>query len=465
VELTQKPELKQRITLSPQVYQGLSMLAMPAVELQTLISAELVENPTLEVDEPESPSDDGDSETDTPQTEEDRAWEEWLDSYEEIDSTEVPRLRDPDAEIASIETYVGSTETFSEYLYSQLGLMNLADDVRRACEIVIGLLDSDGFFTGDPEEVAAIAGVDQATAHQAIALVQQLDPPGVGASNLVEALQAQIRFLQLDDPVLDAIIADHLEDVAFRRFRKISRTLKVTEEQVRERVQVLKTLNPRPAGEFSAGPSPGIVVPDVVVRRFGDQWLVLSNNESVPSLRVSSRYRSLLRAGSTADEETRRYLKDKIRSAETFIRNLDRRKSTVGRIAEVVVTVQSDFFENGKGPLKPLKLEDVALELGVHLSTVSRGVTGKYMMTPYGLFEIKYFFSGGYRTSTGMDVASTSIKQRIRQVIEEEDRARPYSDQRLVEMLGTEGITVARRTVAKYREELRIDPSWARKNQ
>ncbi|MCL4553662.1 MAG: RNA polymerase factor sigma-54 [Actinobacteria bacterium] len=465
MELTQKPELKQRITLSPQVYQGLSMLAMPAVELQNLISAELVENPTLEVEEPESPFDDRDSDTEAPPTEEDRAWEEWLDSYEEIDSTEVPRLRDPDAEIASIETYVGSTETFSEYLLGQLGLMTLEDEVRRACEVVVGLLDSDGYFTGDSDEVAAIAGVDEPIARQAIAHVQQLDPPGVGASSLIEALQAQVRFLQLDDPVLDAIIAHHLEDVAFRRFRKISRALRVTEDQVRDRVQALKKLNPRPAGEFSPGPSPGFVVPDVVVRRFDDQWLVLSNNESVPSLRVSSRYRSLLRAGSSADEETRRYLKDKIRSAETFIRNLDRRKSTVGRIAEVVVEVQNDFFENGKGPLKPLKLEDVALELGVHLSTVSRGATGKYMMTPYGLFEIKYFFSGGYRTNTGMDVASTSIKQRIRQIIADEDRARPYSDQKLVELLGSEGITVARRTVAKYREELRIDPSWARKNQ
>jgi RNA polymerase sigma-54 factor len=171
----------------------------------------------------------------------------------------------------------------------------------------------------------------------------------------------------------------------------------------------------------------------------------------------------MLRTGSTADDETRRYLKDKIRSAESFIKNVDRRKDTVTRITEIVLEVQHDFFEDGKGPLRPLRLEDVAVEIGVHLSTISRGVTGKYVATPYGLFELKHFFSGGYRTKTGMDVASTSIKQQLKEIVLAEDSAHPYSDQKLAEMLKAEGVTVARRTVAKYREELGIEPSWARK--
>ena len=171
----------------------------------------------------------------------------------------------------------------------------------------------------------------------------------------------------------------------------------------------------------------------------------------------------MLKSGSTADDETRKYLKDKIRSAESFIKNVDRRKDTVTRITQIILEVQSEFFEDGKGLLRPLRLEDVAVEIGVHLSTVSRGVTGKYMATPYGLFELKHFFSGGYRTTQGMDVAATSIKQRLRELVREEDPAKPVSDQRLAELLSEEGVTVARRTVAKYREELHIEPSWARR--
>jgi len=190
---------------------------------------------------------------------------------------------------------------------------------------------------------------------------------------------------------------------------------------------------------------------------------VMPNSEAVPGLRVNSRYRSMLRSGSSADDETRRYLKDKIRAAESFMRNVDRRRDTVSRITEIILEVQRDFFEDGQGDLRPLRLEDVAVELGVHLSTVSRGVTGKYMATPYGLFELKHFFSGGYRTTTGMDVASTTVRKRIRELVDEEDAAKPLSDQRIAEALSEQGVSVARRTVAKYREELGIEPSWARK--
>jgi len=272
-----------------------------------------------------------------------------------------------------------------------------------------------------------------------------------------------MEYLGLEEPLLEVIIREHLDEVASNHYRKIARALRVDEDEVRRLVEILRTLNPRPAGAFSPGPAPGYIVPDVTLRRFDEDWLIIPNSESVPTLRVSPRYRAMLRSGSSADADTRRYLKDKIRSAESFIKNIDRRKDTVTRITEIILEVQNDFFADGKGPLRPLRLEDVAVELGVHLSTVSRGVTGKYMATPYGLFELKHFFSGGYRTKTGMDVASTSIKQRLREIVRDEDPAKPYSDQSLAALLSDEGVTVARRTVAKYREELRIDPSWARR--
>lgn len=471
MELGQRVELKQKVTLSPQVYQGLSILAMPIAELQQLVEAEMLENPLLEmdetdvdpVDETEVPADSSEDESREGPAEEERAWDEWLAMYEDLDSAELSAPRDPNEQAANTEEFVGGAVSFSEYLEQQLSMMDLSPGVAAAARAAIGSLDTDGFFRGDCTEVAALVGATLEQAERGLRVVQSLDPPGVGARDLGEALRIQMAYLGLDAPLLERIIDDHLDDVAANHFRKISRALKASEEQVRDAVALLRSLNPRPAGAYSPGPSPGYIVPDVTVRRFGDEWLISPNSESVPTLRVSSRYRSLLRPGSDADEQTRRYLKDKIRSAESFIKNVDRRKDTVSRITNIILEVQSEFFEDGKGPLRPLRLEDVAVELGVHLSTVSRGVTGKYMATPYGLFELKHFFAGGYRTKTGMDIASTSIKQRLRALVADEDIAKPLSDQKLTELLSADGVTVARRTVAKYREELGIEPSWARR--
>jgi RNA polymerase sigma-54 factor len=463
VDIVQRPDLRQKVTLSPQVYQGLNILAMPVAELQQLIEAEILENPLLEVDETETEPLDDEPLDERTDTDEDRAWDDWLEMYDDLESTDTSAPRDPNVEQANTEDFVGGIQTFDDYLLSQIGMLDLAEDVRRAAMVVIGSLDSDGFFVGDCAEIAALTGVSIEVAEEGLAVVQQLDPPGVGARTLVEALRNQMEYLGLDEPLLDTVVKHHLDDVAANHFRKVARALKVDESEIRRIVEILRTLNPRPAGAFSPGPSPGYIVPDVTLRRFDDDWLIIPNNESVPTLRVSPRYRALLRTGSAADDDTRRYLKDKIRSAESFIRNVDRRKDTVSRITEIILEVQRDFFEDGTGPLRPLRLEDVAVEIGVHLSTVSRGVTGKYMATPYGLFELKHFFAGGYRTKTGMDVASTSIKHRLRDIVAEEDSARPYSDQKLAELLSDEGVTVARRTVAKYREELGIEPSWARK--
>ena len=462
MEVGQRVELRQKVTLSPQVYQGLSILAMPIAELHGLIEAELLENPLLEIDDTET--DPADPDEAAPESgEEERAWDEWLDMYEELDSAEPTTPRDPDDQSVNTEEFVGGAVSFLDYLEQQLAMLDLSAEVEFAARAVIGSLDEDGFFRGDCAEIVALTGVTRNQAEEALRVVQQLDPPGVGARSLAEALGIQLEYLGIDDPLLGRIIAGHLDDVAANHFRKLSRVLKVNEQRIRDAVQVLRTLNPRPAGAYSPGPSPGYIVPDVVVRRFDEEWLIIPNNDAVPVLRVSPRYRSMLRSGSEADDETRRYLKDKIRSAETFIKNIDRRKDTVSRIAQIILEVQSEFFEDGKGPLRPLRLEDVAVQIGVHLSTVSRGVTGKYMATPYGLFEMKYFFAGGYRTSTGLDIASTSIKQRLKELVAVEDFAKPLSDQRLAELLSAEGVSVARRTVAKYREELGIEPSWARR--
>src|SRR5450759_2722911 len=462
MELRQRPELRQKVTLSPQVYQGLSILAMPVAELQVLMETELLDDPVLEVEEfDEEPAEPEDERADV--ADDERAWDEWLDQYAELDNLDPIIPRDPNAEAVNTEEFVGGYMSFDEYLLEQLGMLDLDEPTRLAAQAVVGSLDSDGFLVTPLQEIAAIAGVSRAVAERALATVQQLDPPGVGARDLAEALRIQRDYLGIEEPLLEDIIRDHLDDIAANHFRKVARKLHTDEDEIRRLVEILRQLNPRPAGAFSPGPSPGYVVPDVTLRRFGDEWVIIPNNEAVPTLRVSSKYRKMLRGGSGADAETVRYLKDKIRSAESFIKNVDRRKDTVSRITQIILEVQNEFFEDGKGPLRPLRLEDVAVEIGVHLSTVSRGVTGKYMATPYGMFELKHFFSGGYRTSTGMDVAATTVKGRLREILEAEDTVHPLSDQRLADLLSDEGIPVARRTVAKYREELGIEPSWARK--
>jgi RNA polymerase sigma-54 factor len=467
MELGHRPEVRQKVTLSPQVYQGLNILAMPIAELQVMVEAELLENPTLEVeefeDEPGESENEKEEERSEADSDEERAWDEWLDQYKDLDESEPVVPRDPNEQEVNTEEFVGGVQSFDEYLLSQLAMLDLTPPVRRAAEAVIGSLDDDGFLSASAEEIASIATITPEVAEQGVSVVQQLDPPGVGARSVREALLIQMDYLGIEDPVLKGIIDRHIDDVASSHFRKIARDLRTDEATIRAAVEVLKTLNPRPAGAFSPGPSPGYVVPDVTLRRFGEEWLIISNNEAIPVLKVSPRYLTMLRSGSNVDDETRRYLKDKIRSAQAFIRNVDRRKDTVSRISQIILETQHDFFEDGRGDLRPLRLEDVAVEMGVHLSTISRGVTGKYMSTPYGLFELKHFFAGGYRTSTGMDVASTTVKALIRDLLKAEDQKRPLSDQKLAELLAKQGIPVARRTVAKYREELGIEPSWARK--
>ncbi|PKQ20690.1 MAG: RNA polymerase sigma-54 factor [Actinobacteria bacterium HGW-Actinobacteria-6] len=462
MELSHRPELRHKVTLSPQVYQGLTILAMPVAELQMLIETELLENPVLELEEDEhEPAEELDDRVDD--SEEERAWDDWLDQYDDLEQLDSGSPRDPNQEEINSEDFVGGVQSFDDYLLDQLGMIEAPEDVARAARAIIGSLDNDGLFVGDSAEIAAITGVSVAVADKALSVVQQLDPPGVGARNVREALRIQAAYLGIDTPLLLALIERHLDAVAVSHTRKIARAEHVSEDEVRDTVEKLKQLNPRPAGAFSPGHAPGYVVPDVTLRRFGDEWLIIPNNEAVPTLKVSPRYRQMLRSQSSADDETRKYLKDKIRSAESFLRNVDRRRDTVSRIAEIILETQHDFFEDGRGDMRPLRLEDVAVEIGVHLSTISRGVTGKYMATPYGLFELKHFFSGGYRTSSGMDVAATTVKRRIKEFLEAEDPAHPLSDQKLAEALSGEGVDVARRTVAKYREEIGIDPSWARK--
>jgi RNA polymerase sigma-54 factor len=374
MDLHQRPELRHKITLSPQVYQGLSILAMPVAELQVLVETELLENPVLEVEEFEDLPEEAQEER-SDEGDEDRSWDEWLDRYEELASSEPVIPRDPDVEVPDTEEYVGSIQSFGQYLEQQLAMVTLTEDEARAARAVVGSLDDDGFFCVKLEEIATVAGVSLDVALRGLEVVQQLDPPGVGARNLAEALRIQLDYLGIDEPLLVKIAESHLDDVAGNHFRKIARSLRVDEAEVRRLVEILRMLNPRPAGAFSPGPSPGYIVPDVTLRRFDEGWTITPNTEAVPTLRINTRYRSMLRDGSGADADTVRYLKDHIRSAEAFIRNVDRRKDTVSRIAEIVLEAQRDApplaaRRRGRGGRCPLVYRESGRHGEVHGDSV-----------------------------------------------------------------------------------------------
>jgi RNA polymerase sigma-54 factor len=253
MELIQRPSLRQKVTLSPQVYQGLSILAMPVAELAQLVEAEMLENPTLEVEELESEAEEAPEEREERDAEDERAWDEWLEMYDDLDASETNAPRDPNAEA----------------------------------------VNTDGFFDGLLSEIALQTGVSSKVVDEALKVVQQLDPPGVGAIDLAGALCLQMEYLEINEPLLDTIVRDHLDDIAANHYRKVARLLKVDEAEVRRVVEIMRTLNPRPAGAFSPGPSPGYIVPDLTLRRFDDDWLIIPNNEAAPALRVSPRYRPI----------------------------------------------------------------------------------------------------------------------------------------------------------------------------
>ncbi len=293
-------------------------------------------------------------------------------------------------------------------------------------------------------------------------MVQGLDPPGVAARDLSECLRLQLAYLGVTDPKAIELVTDYLDELARRRYDVLARRLKVDQEAVRDYAELVRSLSPRPGALFRTSGATSYVVPDIVVRELDGRLVVMSNEEVVPTLRISPLYRRLLAAGQ-ADEKTKDYVKGKLKSAVELIKSIDRRKDTLTRIAKLIVVYQQDFFMHGPRALRPLTRASIAQALEMHPSTVSRALAGKYIQTPYGTFEFKYFFSGGYQSISGEDVSATSVKKHIRDLIEAEPAGRPHSDQKLAELLHSQGFEISRRTVAKYRDELRIEPSYRRK--
>jgi RNA polymerase sigma-54 factor len=484
--LEQKLSLKlsQRLVMTPSLQQAIKLLQMSKLELEEVLNQEMVENPLLEEDQEaeEAPASEENREAapeaeapaaTPPATPAEAAPEpKERDSFDEIDfdsyfedyleSAYNPRQYE-ETEAVPLENTLSTAPGLTEYLTWQLSMSDAPPDVREIGTYLIGNLDEDGYLRVTRDEIRAAGFSDESRVEAALALVRSFDPPGIGATDLPDCLMLQIRSLGIENPLIERIITEHWPEFLNRQFAPLARTLGVGMSQLQAVVEIIKNLEPKPGRKYS-NERTIYVEPDVAVRKIGDEYVIQLNEDGLPKLRISAAYRRMLRGGNGAiGEEAATYLKDKMRAAVWLIKSLDQRQRTIYKVADSIVRHQRAFLDHGIEHLRPLVLRDVANDIGMHESTVSRVVSNKYIHTPRGLFPMKYFFHSGIDSSTGDDVSSLSIKSKIARIISDEDARRPYSDARIMQRLRAEGIQIARRTVAKYREELRIPSSSQRK--
>ncbi|MDR1304244.1 MAG: RNA polymerase factor sigma-54 [Verrucomicrobiales bacterium] len=448
-------------TLSPQMQQSLQFLQAPALELRALIQRELQSNPVLEEQEPEPEArrEDADHDAESePPKKQDEDWREYFSQSQpsKAASSELQKKRDFffDSQVAA--------ETLSAHLRQQLTLDTANQTLLMVGEEIIGNLNENGFLTLPLEEIANRAGVDLPTAEQALTLIQSCHPPGVGARDLRESLLIQLRHQGVADPLITTLTTEELDKIGRKRFSELARRYQTTPERIREIAETISGLNPRPGAAFAADQPQHIVQAEANFVKQGDTWVAQLNREPLPSLRISDTYKDLL--GDTGrDQDLKEYLRERLRAGKFLIKCLHQRQQTIENVLNEIARRQTDFLEHGVSHLQPLTMNQVAAAVGVHETTVSRAAANKYVATPWGVFPIKYFFTSGYTTSDGQNLANTSVKDAIADLVSREDNRQPLSDSEIVSILEEKGIELARRTVAKYRAELNILPSNLRR--
>lgn len=484
MELKQQLKLSQQLVMTPQLQQAIKLLQMSRMELLDSVREEMMENPVLEeqpdLADPAKDSRDVSSSAESPgaqsvaETEAGNAnerttneidWERYLENH--ANQAPMPAMRRADSEeLPGVDQTAFRVETLTEHLSWQLTMNDFLEDEQRFATLVFGNLDERGYLRMEgvpPEEVvpklAAEAELDPEDAEEVLKLIQRFDPIGVAARDLKECLLVQAEHFGMD-MLVRAIIQDHISDLEKKNYGAIAKALGFSLEDVYDAAEIITTLEPRPARAF-VSEDPQYIIPDVYLHKVGDKYFVVSNDDGMPKLRISSFYRSALMSD---NPDAKEYIQNKLRSAQWLIRSIDQRRKTIVKVTECIVDKQKDFFEKGVAHLKPMILRDVAEAVGMHESTISRVTNNKYVHSPQGIFELKYFFNSGIkRTHNEEDIASESVKQNIKDIISAEDPKSPLSDQRIVEMLEAKGIVIARRTVAKYREMLGILSSSKRK--
>jgi RNA polymerase sigma-54 factor len=493
IEIKQHLKLSQQLVMTPQLQQAIKLLQLSRMELVDLVREEMMENPILEdametAQEKDQARDlevgtDADGEmkmdtagdteiqpTDTSKIEREAEvktdgqavneidWENYLEDYS--NAAPMPAFRPNNDELPSIESTLTKRASLFDHLVWQLNLAGLDDQEKGVAMMIIGNLDQDGYLKDPPlEDIAADAGVDIEFAESVIYRIQQLDPVGVAARSLSECLMMQAEHLGLDkDELVVKLIEEHLVNLEKKNYAAISRDLKEPLEEIYEAAKVVMELDPRPGRQYSSD-EPHYITPDVYIHKVGDKFFVVPNDDGLPKLKISNFYRSAMAGGAKAKE----YIQDKLRSAQWLIRSIQQRQRTIVRVTESIIKFQREFFDKGIAHLKPLILRDVAEDISMHESTISRVTTNKYVHTPQGIFELKFFFNSGISRTDGDEVASEAVKTKIKTIIGSEDVKHPHSDQKIVELLRDQNIDIARRTVAKYREQMGILASSKRK--
>ncbi len=461
-------KLTQKLVMTPQLQQAIKLLQLSKLELIDSIHQEMVENPVLEEEAQETSSEEqqtlGNEESGSEKSRENREeefdWRSYLNDSMDSGYAAYEPYADT-GEMPSYENTLSRKATLSEHLIWQLSLSRSDDQIRAIAEHIIGNLDNDGYLRVSVKELSEMTGRTDEEVAEALRLVQSFDPPGVAATDLKECLVLQAAQLDTDGELVVAIIQDYLPLLQKKDHAAIARKIGVTVDDVVMASKVIENFEPKPGRSFG-GEDPVYIVPDIYVVRDGKDFVILLNDDGLPRLKVSPFYRRMLKERQQLSSQTVEYVESKFKSALWLIRSIEQRQKTIYRTMESILKFQREFFEKGPSSLKPMVLRDVAEDIEMHESTISRVTTNKYVHTPHGILELKYFFCSGLRCAEG-SVSSISVQERIRKIILEEDHQRPYSDQKIVEILRSQGIAIARRTVTKYRIEQNILSTTERK--
>lgn len=480
LEMKQNLAQRQELRMTPQLQQAIRLLQLNRQELVDLVQTEMVENPLLEEEseraqspekaqevadqvssqEPIQKTDASEPDKNGQEAVDDIDWAAYLENY----SSPLPAAGGGgfSDDLPGPEQTLTKGESLTDHLLSQLGVIECTDEERRAAEVVIGNLDEVGFLRDvSIEDIALSEELPLDTVEEGLLIVQELEPLGVGARDLSECLLIQAAKHFPGNTVLREVLRYHLNDLERKDYPGIARALGVSKSDVMDAHRNIQTLDPRPGRAYTDS-EPTYITPDIYIVRRGDEWVAVLNDDGLPRLRVSDYYRRALR--SSGKDDAKSYVQERMRSAMWLIRSIEQRQRTIVKVTESIIKFQLDFFEQGIHHLKPLVLREVAEDIGMHESTISRVTTNKYVHTPRGIYELKFFFNSSIKTDGGDDIAAEAVKQRIKLIIENENRRKPYSDQKMVEiLLEDHGIDIARRTVAKYREALGFLSSSKRK--
>jgi RNA polymerase sigma-54 factor len=461
-------EQTQKLTMTPELIQAIQILQFNTQELDEFVQEELMQNPVLEFDRnsEERPREEV---TRTEELDAKACEKDDFDLREKIKEAEYDDISYKQWEYSraseseySYEQFVSKDETLEDALLLQLTFSSLKGDDLKIGRFLVEAIDDNGYLTMSAEEAARALGTDLDKVEEVLDVIQTFEPAGVGARSLKECLIIQLAAKGLLDETVEYIIMNHLEDLGENKLSRVAKVLGLPVTQVQMVCDLIRSLEPKPGRCFSSGNSVKYITPDVTVEKIDGSYQVITNEYSVPRLMVSPYYSNLARAA-VDDAELNKYLNEKYNAALWLIKSIEQRKNTIFNVVDAVIRHQKDFLDNGNQHLHTLTLKQVADDLGIHESTVSRAINGKYMQTPRGVFEIKYFFSSGVTGSDGEGVSSNSIKSMIKEIIDSEDPKNPYSDQDMVAMLSERGIEISRRTVAKYREGLNILSSSKRR--